>query len=112
MNQIYKKKYTYKWSLPDEAHRYKNIKTLNSVLLQTVILSPYNKVSLLSATICDKPDVFSIFGYVLKLYLHIKDWNTYLLKIGGTFQHLHDILFPSHATRIYICDLGPLFPSS
>src|SRR4029079_11469848 len=57
--------YTYSWNLPDdiiiifdEAHRCKNQRTGNSVLLYTVAKTKNTKILLLSATVSDKPENF------------------------------------------------------
>ena len=70
--------YTYIWNLPDniilifdEAHRCKNPRTGNSVLLYTASKNKTTKILILSATVSDKPENFALCGYTLGLYKSI-----------------------------------------
>lgn len=115
--------YTYIWTnIPenilfifDEAHRCKNPRTLNSILLYTLSNTPA-KIMLLSATICDKPDNFILAGYVLRLYSDIKFAKKFIDDKGKGYKNVmngvHDAIYPEYANRMRIRDLGKLFPEN
>ena len=100
----------------DEAHRCKNKKTLNSILLRTAAKNNEIKILMLSATIADKPEKFAIAGYVLKLYPSIKNAMNWISKmdIGQTHSMfgVHKIIFNEYASRMKIKELGNLFPEN
>ncbi len=117
--------HTYTWSgLPpdtlvifDEAHRCKNPRTVCSVLLYTLSLTPA-KIIMLSATISDKPKTFSLAGFVLGLYpslRHAMNWIRHAEEEAGipiTMAGVHRKIYPKYASRMRIKDLGDLFPKN
>ena len=115
--------YTYVWkNLPDdiviifdEAHRCKNPRTLNSVLLYTLAKTT-TKIVMLSATVSDKPENFALCGFVLGLYKNIRDAKNWILSVGKEYENVlsgvNDALFSEHASRMRIRDLGKLFPDN
>lgn len=99
----------------DEAHRCKNPRTLNSVLLYTLSKTTA-KILMLSATISDKPENFDLGGYVLGLYRNIKDAANWMEATARGYHNVmsgvHDVIFPEYAVRMRIRDLGKLFPDN
>ena len=129
----------------DEVHKCKNHKSLNGRLLLSsrtsvnplvnfnphhrhrLVGSPSDKqtsnknirVAMLSATLCDKPSDFGIFGVMLGFYKtcgHGKSWmksilhedkNNYGKNKGNT---LHKYLFPNKGSMMSLADLGDAFP--
>jgi superfamily II DNA or RNA helicase len=116
-------KYTYVWkNLPhdcviifDEAHRCKNPRTLNSVLLYTLAKTTA-KIVMLSATISDKFENFALCGFVLGLYSQIRNAKNWMLSVSkdcnNIFSGVHDQIYPEYAARMRIKDLGKLFPDN
>ena len=116
--------HTYRWRrIPDdfvlifdEAHRCKNPRTLNSVLLYTASRVEDMRILMLSATICDKPEKFAIAGYVLGLYKPVKRAKNWIEKIDEGHSHsmqgVHAAIFNDHGSRMRIKDLGALFPDN
>ncbi|MCZ6910420.1 MAG: helicase-related protein, partial [Rickettsia endosymbiont of Ixodes persulcatus] len=100
----------------DEAHRCKNKKTLNSILLFTAANINEMKILMLSATIADKPEKFAIAGYVLKLYPNIKKAANWILNADTDYDHpmkgVHKLIFNEHGSRMKIKELGDLFPKN
>lgn len=115
--------YTYVWdNLPadilfifDEAHRCKNPRTLNSIMLYTLAKTT-SKIAMLSATLSDKPENFSLAGFVLGLYKNIRYAGNWMQSIGKEYDNIctaiHDSIFPEYASRMRIRDLGNLFPDN
>jgi len=101
----------------DEAHRCKNPRTVCSVLLYTLSLTD-TKILMLSATISDKPSNFGIAGFVLRLYSnmrHARNWIRNAEREAGgtlTMSGVHRRIYPIHASRMRIKDLGDLFPKN
>ena len=116
-NSIFKDKQKEKYLfIYDEAHKCKNIKTINSKIL--VSLSKYHvKILLLSATIIDKPLYFIPFGIVLKLYKTIQegmDWmakllSTQIKKTSNAMLPMHKVLFDEYASRMRINETIDVF---
>lgn len=117
-------KYSYIWkNLPndiiiifDEAHRCKNPRTLNSVILYT-LAKTNSKIIMLSATISDKPENFALCGYVLGLYSHIRNAKNWMLSVSNKHNNnmcsgIHNEIYPNYASRMRIKDLGKLFPDN
>lgn len=115
--------HTFNWSgfpedivvIFDESHRCKNPRTSNHALLYT--LSKHNvKILILSATASDKPENFALPGYVLGLYNNIRDASNWMLKVNANHKNLmsgvHEAIYPEHASRMRIRDLGKLFPDN
>lgn len=102
----------------DEAHKCKHKNTLNGKLL----LSAKNnaKIMLLSATLCDKPIDFMVYGYILKLYDTIKKgkgWIESIIvedrnKFGKYESSLSKHIFPHHGSRMTMEDLGTAIPKN
>jgi SNF2 family DNA or RNA helicase len=126
--EIFSKKecasFTYEWmNIPDdfilifdEAHRCKNKKTLNSILLYTASTIEHMKILMLSATIADKPEKFAIAGYVLGLYHNIKNAANWISKADIGYYHpmqgVNKIIFNEYGSRMKIKELGALFPEN
>jgi len=116
-NDIFKNKQKEKYLfIYDEAHKCKNLKTINSKIL--VSLSKYPvKILLLSATIIDKPLYFIPFGIVLGLYKSYQegmDWmskiiSTQTKKLTNPMLPLHKVLFNEYASRMRIDDTIGVF---
>lgn len=116
-NDIFKNKQKEKYLfIYDEAHKCKNLKTINSKIL--VSLSKYPvKILLLSATIIDKPLYFIPFGIVLSLYKSYQegmDWmskiiSTQTKKLTNPMLPLHKVLFNEYASRMRIDDTIGVF---
>ncbi len=116
--------FTYEWkNIPDdfilifdEAHRCKNKKTLNSILLFTASTVKHMKILMLSATIADKPEKFAIAGYVLGLYSNIKNAANWISKADIGHDHpmqgVHKMIFNEYGSRMKIKELGVLFPEN
>jgi superfamily II DNA or RNA helicase len=117
-------RFTYVWkNIPndfilifDEAHRCKNKKTLNSILLYTAATINTMKILMLSATIADKPEKFAIAGYVLNLYQNIRNAMNWISKADEGYDHpmkgVHKIIFNDYGSRMKIKELGNLFPKN
>jgi superfamily II DNA or RNA helicase len=115
-NSIFKDKQKEKYLfIYDEAHKCKNIKTINSKIL--VSLSKYPvKILLLSATIIDKPLYFIPFGMVLGFYKNVQegiDWMSGIINTNSKSTNpmlpIHKILFPQYASRMRIDDTVDVF---
>ncbi len=108
----------------DEVHKCADINTLNGKLLYTVKnLETYMLV--LSATICDHPENFKLFFYVLNFiepeqvkrnkinyvrYQYIMfNW---IMRDAKPMWRIHNMLFPDRSSRIRIDALGKLFPET
>jgi SNF2 family DNA or RNA helicase len=100
----------------DEAHKCKNTKSLNGKLL---ISAKGTKLMLLSATICDKPEDFGIFGMVLGFYKSPscgRKWIGSLVRSDRnkfSFNKkniLHEYLYPEKGSMMSIENLGKDFP--
>ena len=118
----------FKWNLPkyallifDEAHKCKNIKTINAKLLLSA--KSERKVLMLSATLSDKPKTFHIFGYMLGCYKKLtqgKNWISGMLledqlHIGSKDNYLSAInryLYPNKGSRMRIAELKDKFPEN
>lgn len=114
----------------DEAHRCKNFRTLNSVLLYSLSAIDQSKIMLLSATISDKPENFALAGYSLKLYPNLRDAPHWISKVNhqstddikykkeeiefvkNVMSGVNQAIFPEHASRMRIKDLGDKFPDN
>lgn len=116
----------YVWKLPtsailicDEAHRGKNPKSKNGLMLRAVRKIP-NKTLLLSATLCDSPSDFKLFGLLLGFYNDMKQANNW---IKGELMNdrrrkridkssLSKNLYPKKGSCMLISDLGDQFPEN
>jgi len=123
------KKIEYKWDFGqntkrtvivfDEAHRCKNKNSINGQLL----LSTKNvcKTMLLSATISDTVDNFTLFGYLLGFYKTLaggRNWAKNIEKedknrlVENSISTLNKYLFPHKGSRMNVEDLGESFPKN
>ena len=101
----------------DEAHKCKNHK---SILGKLMISSKHQcKILLISATICDKPSDFMIFGYLLGFYNKIrqfKNWINSLLREDNIDikkkNSLHKLLFPDKGSRMLLDDIKYKLPKN
>ncbi len=108
----------------DEVHKCSDINTLNGKLLYSAKnLDTYMLV--LSATICDHPENFKLFFYVLNFiepeqvkrnkinyvrYQYIMfNW---IMRDAKPMWRIHNMLFPDRSSRIRIDALGKLFPET
>lgn len=115
--------YTFVWKdLPkdilfifDEAHRCKNPRTYNGILLHS-LAETESKILLLSATLADKPDTFVLPTYVLKLVKNVRDAKDWINRLGKEYENVmsgvHDIIFPEYASRMRSRDVKDLFPDN
>jgi len=103
----------------DEVHKCKNYKSQLGELLK----SSRNqcKILMLSATLCDRLEDFSLFGYMLRLYSRLtqgKNWIKGIMredakKIGKIeYGALANSLFPEKGSRMMIEDIGDTFPKN
>ncbi len=102
----------------DEAHKCKNIKTINSKILVSLSKHPV-KILLLSATIIDKPLFFIPFGIVLGLYKNIQDGMDWMSKAissnsksSNPMIPIHKILFYEYASRMRIDETNGVFKNN
>lgn len=119
-NSIFKDKNKEKYLfIYDEAHKCKNIKTINSKILVSLAKYPV-KILLLSATIIDKPLFFIPFGIVLGLYKNIQegiDWMARTIAIqtkksSNPMLPIHKVLFNEYASRMRIEDAIGVFKNN
>lgn len=101
----------------DEAHKCKNLDTLNCKILLS--LSKLNvKILLLSATIIDKPSHFIPFGIVLKLYSNYIEGNNWMSDLISTQKNpnlllaVHNEIFGKYASRMRIDDTHGIFKNN
>jgi superfamily II DNA or RNA helicase len=99
----------------DEAHKCKNDKSLNGKLM----MASKNacRVMLLSATLCDKPDDFIVFGYMLDFYNTLKKGKNWIkgvvrddLNKFGKESSLSKHIFPHKGSKMSLEDLGTEIP--
>lgn len=118
----------------DEAHRCKNLNTLNNNFMKAVFQCPNTRMLLLSATISDRLECFRSFLYVFGVIPDTKSfkaWMTaqktvlarrdpcYIFKTDATRKEdlermaLHKALFEEkRASRLRISDAGDAFPEN
>lgn len=104
----------------DEAHKCKNKNSLNGKLLYC--LKDKAKIMLLSATLCDKPDDFIVFGYVLGFYTKYKKGSSWINGIIHEDKNVFDkkrsesalskYIFPDHGSKMTMEDLGNKMPEN
>lgn len=100
----------------DEAHRCKNINTINSKIMLALAKYPV-KILLLSATIIDKPLYFIPFGIVFGLYKTYQeglDWMNITIdrKASNPLISIHNLLFNEYASRMRIDDTIGIFKNN
>jgi SNF2 family DNA or RNA helicase len=101
----------------DEAHKCKNNKSLNGKLLLS--LKGLVKVMLLSATICDKPEDFLVFGQMLDFYDTVKKGKHWIQGIirddKNSFNNessLSKHIYPHCGSKMELSDLGNTIPDN
>jgi superfamily II DNA or RNA helicase len=108
----------------DEVHKCSDINTLNGKLLFTAKnLDTFMLV--LSATICDHPENFRLFFYILNFiepeqvkknkidYLRYQYiMQNWIMRDAKPMWRIHNMLFPDRGSRIRIDALGDLFPET
>lgn len=117
---------SFKWNLSkskniivifDEAHKCKNYNSMNGKLL----LSLYNvnvKILLLSATLCDNPNNFTIYGYMIGLYDSIKKGKKWIQNImleqnknrNKNINIVHKYLYSTNGSRMNFGDIKDNYP--
>lgn len=125
----------FKWNLPrntlvifDEAHKCKNKKSLNSLLLLSLhkYIKNYRnttKIIMLSATISDKPEFFHVFGLLLGFYKNLRQANNWIKgciledqsMIKSSKKKLSTMckaIYPDKGCRMSIKELGNDFPEN
>lgn len=132
-NEEKSKNIEYKWHLEnednvififDEVHKCSNLETLNGKLLYyTKNEEKYTLI--LSATVADYPEKFKLFFYVLNFidpgdvklkkltydqYMSIM--YKWILRDSKPMLRIHNMLYPTRATRMKIDVLGDLFPET
>lgn len=101
----------------DEVHKCKNNK---SILGKLLISSKHQcKILMISATVCDKPNDFMIFGYMLGFYNRIKqfqNWIKNLIKEDNIDlkkkNSLNKLLFPDKGSRMLLDDIKHKLPKN
>jgi superfamily II DNA or RNA helicase len=100
----------------DEAHKCKNIHTLNGKILLEMAKQDDAKILLLSATIADKPIYAILLGFVLKLFVNIeqgKEWISKNVKKHKNYMlGIRDVIFPKYGSRMDISEIIELCPEN
>lgn len=121
-----KKKQMYQWNLPknvliifDEAHKCRNPKSLNGILLKSTLNTRDSKILLLSATISDKIKNFALFGLMLGFYKNMNQANNWLkgkiiedqcnLDNRNGLSAINKAIYPQKGSRMSISELGEKF---
>ncbi len=119
----------FKWDLPknsiiifDEVHRCKNSKSENAKLLMSIKQIHKVKALMLSATVADKPQGFSVFGFMLGFYSSLRKasgWIKGMLRddknyIGSApaISAISKQIYPNRGARMSIKELGNKFPQN
>jgi superfamily II DNA or RNA helicase len=119
----------FKWKIPrygiiifDEVHNCKNPKTQNGKLLLSSRMDKFQKVIMLSATLSDKPEWFSVFGYMLGFYNNMKQANNWIngmilddktyIGCKPKMSAINQAVYPNKGSRMRISELGNKFPSN
>jgi len=115
------------WNLPnpktsivifDEAHKCKNEKSVNGKLLAS--LKDLTRIMLLSATLCDKPEDFLLFGYMLNFYKTLKqghNWIQGIIREDKNKKHKHESsltkhIFPHNGSKMALEDANIKIPEN
>jgi len=108
----------------DEVHKCSDLNTLNGKLLYTA-KNLNTHMLILSATICDHPENFRLFFYILNFidpeqvqrnkidyirYQYIM--QNWIMRDAKPMWRIHNMLFPDRGSRIRIDALGNLFPET
>lgn len=120
------KKYVWNFESPkktllifDEVHKCKNYKSQLGELLKSS--RDQCKILMLSATMCDRLEDFTLFGYMLGFYSRLaqgKNWIKGIMredtkKIGKVeYGALAGNLFPEKGSRMMLEDIGDTFPKN
>ena len=122
---VEKKDKSYNWTFDkntiiifDEAHKCKNKNSLNGKLMASV--KGKTRVMLLSATLCDKPTDFLLFGLIVGFYDTFKkgkNWINGILvddrnKFGKHESSLSKHIYPKHGSKMSLEDLGTAIPQN
>ena len=115
-------KFIYEWNLPentliifDEVHRCCNIQSLTGNLLISLkdIYDEKHPILMLSATICDGPAKFKLFGLLLKWYPNYNytgiNWLEPTYNPVRASELIRQKLNPNNMCRVNIDDLGTAF---
>ena len=95
----------------DEAHRCKNITSINSQILLS--LCDHNvKILLLSATLTDKIEYFIPFGKVLKFYKTINDGLEWMSQLNNSPVLINKKIFNEYGSRMKIADTENIFKNN
>lgn len=95
----------------DEAHRCKNISSINSQILLS--LCNYDaKILLLSATLTDKMEYFIPFGKVLKFYKTINDGLVWMSQLNNSPVLINKKIFNEYGSRMKIADTDNIFKNN
>jgi superfamily II DNA or RNA helicase len=103
----------------DEVHKCKSSGTLLGKLL--ISNKHQCKILMLSATLCDKPNDFLIFGYMMGFYNRLRAGKTWIKGIlreeaSRVGKHKYSVLssklFPEKGSRMMIEDIGDAFPKN
>jgi superfamily II DNA or RNA helicase len=102
----------------DEVHKCKHIKSING----QIFLAAKNKakILMLSATLCDKPEDFLPFGYMLGLYKNLKSGKSWIESsireseqmMGGKSNALNKHIYPKFGSQMTMDDMGEKFPKN
>lgn len=102
----------------DEAHKCKHIKSING----QIFLATKNKakILILSATLCDKPEDFLPFGYMLGLYKNLKSGKSWIENaireseqmLGIKSNALNKHIYPTFGSQMTMDDMGKKFPKN
>jgi superfamily II DNA or RNA helicase len=101
----------------DEAHRCKNTRTYNSMLLHTASETQV-KILLLSATLADKPENFILPAFVLGLANTCQGAKHWLSSLRHEYDSImtgvHAKIYPDYASRMKVldADVQSLFPDN
>jgi len=108
----------------DEVHRCSDLNTQNGKLLYSAKnLETY--MLILSATLCDNPDNFKLFFYILNFiepeqvkknkinyYRYQYIMYNWIMRDSKPLWRIHNMLFPDRGSRMRIDALGKLFPET
>ena len=92
----------------DEAHRCKNINSINSQILLSLCDHDI-KILLLSATLTDKIEYFIPFGKVLKFYKSINDGLVWMTQLNNSPVLINKKIFNEYGSRMKIEDTVNIF---
>lgn len=106
----------------DEVHKCKNIKSGNGKLLLSLkSCKDKYKLIMLSATICDKMENFTPFGYMLGIYNKLtsgKNWIDGIIREGKNrvdgkiINTLNKHLYPEYGSQMTLEEMGEKFPKN